>query len=154
MKVSEVAAQVGIAPTAVRFYERRGILPRATRRSNGYRDYTEADLGRLRLVVGLRSLGLELDDAARMAEHCMVGECDVMHRDLGPLVADQRAAVARAQVQLADLDRQLAALETRLAAGAPDPSACMEKGGELDDELRLRAELPVPADRLTVLTHG
>lgn len=154
MKVSEVAAQVGIAPTAVRFYERRGILPRATRRSNGYRDYTEDDLGRLRLVVGLRSLGLDLDDAARMAEHCMVGECDVMHRDLGPLVADQRAAVARAQVQLADLDRQLAALETRLAAGAPDPSACMEKGGELDDELRLRAELPVPADRLTVLTHG
>lgn len=154
MKVSEVAAQVGIAPTAVRFYERRGLLPRATRRSNGYRDYTEADLGRLRLVVGLRSLGLDLDDAARLAEHCMVGECDVMHRDLGPLVADQRAAIARTQVQLADLDRQLADLETRLAAGAPDPSACMQKGGDLDDELRLRTELPVPADRLTVLTHG
>lgn len=44
MNVSEVARRAGIAPTAVRFYERRGVLPAAARRDNGYREYTDDDL--------------------------------------------------------------------------------------------------------------
>ena len=57
MNVSDIAREVGIAPWAVRFYERRGILPAAHRRGNGYREYTADDLCRLRVVVSLRSLG-------------------------------------------------------------------------------------------------
>lgn len=77
-----------------------------------------------------------------------------MTRDLAPLVSAQRAAVARSQAELADLDRHLAALEVSLAAGDPDPNLCLEKGGESGDELRLRAALPVSAyPRLPVLTR-
>ena len=143
MNVSEVARKVGIAPTAVRFYERRGVLPVATRRQNGYREYTDDDLCRLRLVVSLRSLGLDVATAGRLASHCLAGQCDVMARDLAPLVSAQRAAVARSQAELAELDRQLAALEVSLAAGEPDPNLCLEEGGERDDELRVRTGLPL-----------
>ena len=68
MNVSEVARRAGIAPTAVRFYERRGVLPAAARRDNGYRDYTDDDLCRLRLVVSLRSLGARRRDRRRARE--------------------------------------------------------------------------------------
>jgi MerR family transcriptional regulator, copper efflux regulator len=44
MNVSDIARMVGIAPSAVRFYERKGILPRAPRQPNGYGDYTDDDL--------------------------------------------------------------------------------------------------------------
>jgi DNA-binding transcriptional MerR regulator len=152
MNVSDIAREVGIAPSAVRFYERRGILPAAARRENGYRDYTPDDVCRLRLVVSLRSLGLELAVAGRLADLCLAGQCDAMARDLLPLVSAQRAAVARSRAELAALDRHLGALETSLAAGDPDPDLCFEKGGESDDELRLRAELPLSADGLPVLT--
>jgi MerR family copper efflux transcriptional regulator len=148
MNVSDIARIAGIAPSAVRFYERKGILPRAPRQANGYRDYTDDDLCRLRIVVSLRRLGLELPVAGRLASLCQSGECDAMARDLLPLVSAQRAAIARSRQGIEDLDRQLAVLETTLAAGGVDPDLCLEKGGE-DDELlrlRLRPELSVSAD--------
>ena len=149
MNVSEVARRAGIAPTAVRFYERRGVLPTAARRDNGYREYTDEDLCQLRLVVSLRSLGLDVETAGSLAKQCIAGECDVMARDLAPLVTKQRAAVARSQAELAELDRHLAALELSLAAGEPDPNLCIEEGGDSDDELRMRPGLPVRTLLLT-----
>ena len=149
MNVSEVARRAGIATSAVRFYERRGVLPAAARRDNGYREYTDDDLCRLRLVVSLRRLGHDVETAGGLAKHCIAGRCDVMARDLAPLVSKQRAAVARSQAELADLDRHLAALEASLAAGEPDPNLCLEEGGERDDELRMRPGLPVRTLLLT-----
>ena len=156
MNVSDIARTVGIATSAVRFYERKGILPRARRGPNGYREYTDNDLCRLRIVVSLRRLGLDLSVAGRLASLCQSGECDSMARDLLPLVSAQRAAVARGRAEIEDLDRQLAVLETTLHAGGVDPDLCLEKGGD-EDELRrlgLRTELSVSADaRLPVLTR-
>jgi DNA-binding transcriptional MerR regulator len=152
MNVSDLARIVGIAPSAVRFYERKGILPPAPRQANGYREYTDDDLCRLRIVVSLRRLGLDLLVAGRLASLCDSGQCDAMARDLLPLVSAQRAAIARNRAEIEDLDHQLAVLETTLQAGGVDADLCLEKGGEIDDELRLRAELPVPAKRLPVLS--
>ena len=148
MNVSEIAREVGIAPSAVRFYERTGILPPATRQGNGYRDYTDDDLCRLRTVVSLRRLGLELSVAGRLASLCQSGQCDVMAIDLLPLVSAQRSAVARSREELDELDRRLAALEASLQTAGVDPDLCLEKGGDDDDPsvLRLRNGLPVPAD--------
>lgn len=156
MNVSEIAREVGIAPSAVRFYERKGILPPAPRHPNGYREYSDDDLCRLRIVVSLRRLGLDLPVAGRLASLCQSGECDAMARDLLPLVSAQRAAVARSRAEIEDLDRQLAVLETTLQDGGVEADLCLEKGGEEDEQLRLRLrpELSVSADnRLPVLTR-
>jgi len=127
MNVSEIAREVGIAASAVRFYERRGVLPRPTRHPNGYRDYTADDLCRLRLVVSLRQLGLELSVAGQLASLCLAGQCDQMARDLRPVVAAQRIALSHARVELDELDRHLSTLERSLAAGDPDPELCLTK---------------------------
>lgn len=114
MKVSELAERAGIAPSAVRWYESVGILPPATRRANGYRDYADDDLARLRLVVSLRRLGLGPEDAGRMARLCLEhGEVD---RDLAPLIAGQRAAIVRQHDDLDRLDGELVDLEATIAA--------------------------------------
>ncbi len=127
VNVSEIAREVGIAPSAVRFYERKGILPSAPRRANGYREYGEDDLCRLRVIASLRRLGLDLTAAGRLASLCVTGQCDVMGRDLLPLVAAQRAAVARSRAELDQLDRDLAALEGALAGGAPEATLCLDE---------------------------
>jgi arsenate reductase len=114
MKIAELAKRAGIATSAVRFYEEVGVLPAGRRLANGYREYTDADLARLRLVVALRRLGLAPADAGRLATLCMEhGEID---RDLMPLISGQRAAIER---QRADLDRvqsELTDLEFTIAA--------------------------------------
>ena len=116
MRIAELASRAGVAASAVRWYEQAGVLPAPPRRDNGYRDYGEADLARLRLVVSLRRLGLGPEDAGRLARLCLDhGEID---RDLVPLLAEQREAIAR---QRADLDRvegELADLEMTIAAAS------------------------------------
>lgn len=114
MRVSELAARAGVNASAVRFYEEVGVLPPATRRANGYRDYGPDDLARLRLVVSLRRLGLGPEDAGRLARLCLErGEIDA---NLAPLLADQRAAIARQRGDLDRLESELLDLELTLAA--------------------------------------
>ncbi len=114
MRVSELAARAGVAPSAVRWYESVGILPRATRQPNGYREYADEDLARLRLVVSLRRLGLGPQDAGRMARLCLEqGEVD---RDLARLIAEQRVAIARQRDDLDRLDEEFIDLEATIAA--------------------------------------
>jgi len=114
MNVSEVARRAGIAPSAVRFYEETGVLPPASRLENGYRDYGDEALARLRLVVALRRLGLAPVDAGRFAALCMErGEVDL---DLAPVIAGQRAAIDRQRADLERLDSELTDLELTIAA--------------------------------------
>jgi arsenate reductase len=114
MKVSELARRAGVAPSAVRFYEEMGVLPPAARRDNGYREYADEALTRLRLVVALRRLGLAPVDAGRLAALCMEhGEVDL---DLMPLIASQRASIERQRADLDRVDAQLTDLELTIAA--------------------------------------
>jgi arsenate reductase len=114
MKIAELARRAGIAASAVRWYESQGVIPEAPRQDNGYRDYREEDLARLRLVVSLRRLGLGPEDAGRLARLCL--ERGGVDLDLGPLLADQRLAIARQRGDLDRLEGELLDLEMTIAA--------------------------------------
>jgi DNA-binding transcriptional MerR regulator len=111
MRIGQLAQRVGISTDAVRFYERSGWLPRASRRDNAYREYGEADVEHLRLLVDLRRLDLPLDDAARIASWCHSGHCADTTGELPRLVAERRAEIAERIAGLLELDTRLAGLE-------------------------------------------
>ncbi len=138
MRIGEVARRVGIAPSAVRWYEDAGVLPPPERGANGYRDYHASDVARLRLVVSLRRLGLVPVEAGRLAQLCLEhGRVDL---DLAPLLADQRAAIARQRDDLDRLEAELLDLELTMAAAG-----------------RARRTIPVPDAPIRVLfvcTHN
>ena len=114
MRIAELARRVGIAPSAVRWYEGAGVVPAAGREENGYRAYSDADVARLRLVVSLRRLGLGPEDAGRLARLCLErGDVDL---DLAPLLAEQRDAIARQRADLDRLESELLDLELTIAA--------------------------------------
>src|SRR5439155_16704509 len=60
MTIGEASRRSGFTVKALRFYERRGLLPRASRGPNGYRVYDETDLGRLSFIRDAKTLGLTL----------------------------------------------------------------------------------------------
>lgn len=62
MKIGEVARASGVSVDAVRFYERRGVLPAPERLASGYRIYTPATVARIGLARRLQALGLTLDE--------------------------------------------------------------------------------------------
>ena len=129
MKVSELARRVGIAPSAIRFYESQGVLPAPARGSNGYRDYDEVDLVRLTMFRTLRSLGIEPTESARLASMCAAGECDAMDDELQPQLVQRRAEIAAARADLERLDARLAGLQASIRAGQLcEPSAVDGEG--------------------------
>ena len=134
MNVSELARRAGVAPSAVRWYETAGVLPRASRRPNGYREYDDGDLTRLRLVLALRRLGATPVDAGRLAATCLLrGAVDL---DLAPLISGQRATIARQRDDLDRLDAELTDLEITIAA-AVRPGAPREVPAMSDQPIRV-----------------
>jgi MerR family transcriptional regulator, redox-sensitive transcriptional activator SoxR len=63
LTVSDVAARSGFAPSALRFYERAGLI-RATRTSGNQRRYERNVLRRLAFIRAARNVGLTLDEVA------------------------------------------------------------------------------------------
>ena len=61
LTISEVARQVGLKPSAIRYYEQLGILPPANRIS-GQRRYDKSVLYRLAVVQRARQAGFALDE--------------------------------------------------------------------------------------------
>ena len=110
MRIGELAAAVGVSTDTVRFYERSGWLPRANRRDNAYRDYGQADVEHLRLIIDLRRLDLPLDDAARIAGWCHSGHCLDSTVELPGLIEVRRAEIADRIAGLRALDVKLAGL--------------------------------------------
>ncbi len=64
MNIQQAADASRLSPHTLRFYERKGVLPRPPRSPNGYREYTEEHVATLRLAKGLRELELPLSDVA------------------------------------------------------------------------------------------
>jgi len=61
MKIGELAERSGLAPSAIRYYEKAGLLPKAARGANGYRVYAETALERLHLIQIGQNLGFTLE---------------------------------------------------------------------------------------------
>jgi len=60
--IGEVARRIGVRPSAIRFYEGKGLFRPATRRDNGYRVYDENDIKILLFAVRARTLGITLTE--------------------------------------------------------------------------------------------
>src|SRR5438477_887153 len=65
LAISEVARQVGLQPSAIRYYEQIGLLPRAPRTS-GQRRYDSTVLYRLAIVQQARQLGFTLEEIRQL----------------------------------------------------------------------------------------
>jgi DNA-binding transcriptional MerR regulator len=129
MHIGTLAEQLGTTTYAIRFYERRGLLPAPPRGDNHYREYGEADAERLRLLIGLRQLDIPLDQAAELATMCAAGRCDEVSDELRTLLTEKRKELARRVAEMRFLDQRMAHLADQLDAGAT-PRTLIKLGKE------------------------
>ena len=60
--IGKLADQAGVGIDTVRFYERRGLLPKPQRTASGYRLYDESSISRIRFVRRAKRLGFTLSE--------------------------------------------------------------------------------------------
>jgi MerR family transcriptional regulator, mercuric resistance operon regulatory protein len=98
LRSAELARLAGVSADTLRHYERKGLLARAPRSANGYREYPAETCTRVRLVRRAVALGFTLDEIARI----------LAVRDRGG--APCRSVRALAEEKLGTLEQRLAEL--------------------------------------------
>lgn len=62
MNISELSKRSGLSTPTIRYYEQIKLLPKAKRKSNGYREYSENDLKQLLLIQQAQQVGFSLTE--------------------------------------------------------------------------------------------
>ena len=62
MRIGELARRSGLASTALRYYEKAGLLPPPQRTPSGYRAYDASVLQRLVFIRAAQAVGLSLPE--------------------------------------------------------------------------------------------
>ena len=134
LTIGEVSQRSGVASSALRFYEQRGLIA-SERAGSGHRRYPRSVLRRIAFIVFAQRVGLSLDE--------IQAELARLPRDRSPTRRDW----ARLSSQwTARIDRQLAELQ-RLRAGLSECIGC----GCLSLD---RCQLANPGDRVANLGPG
>lgn len=66
MKIGELAAQTGVSTDTIRYYEKIGLLPEASRDNNNYRIYSEQHTSYLRFIKNCRQLDMSQEEIHRL----------------------------------------------------------------------------------------
>jgi DNA-binding transcriptional MerR regulator len=121
LTVAELAAEVGIGPDTVRYYERVGLLPPPPRTSGDHRRYPSEAIDRLRFVQGCQRLGLRLEEIRNLLEVRDTGQCACAPAGelLTSRLAELDAEVARLLVLRTDLTAMLSGIASD---ECPDPA--------------------------------
>jgi len=62
LRIGQLANELGTTTKTLRFYEEIGLLQKSTRSPSGYRLYNRKAAADARLLIGLRRLGLSIDE--------------------------------------------------------------------------------------------
>ncbi|NEA36551.1 MerR family transcriptional regulator [Streptomyces sp. SID13031] len=82
VQIQEAARTVGVRASAVRFWEREGLLQPLRQASTGYRLYDAEQLGRLNVVALLRDVDYRFDAIREVLDELAVGRPDQIRRAL------------------------------------------------------------------------
>ena len=101
MRIGEISTRTGISTSRIRFYERRGVLPRAIRGENGYREYPDTAVKLLALIDDAQRLGFSL------------GEIRAGLSEAAPDFPSRAAMVKALRNKLESIDRHMKEIRSR-----------------------------------------
>jgi DNA-binding transcriptional MerR regulator len=113
LRIQEVAADTGLTPRSIRYYEEMGLLRPASRTQGSYRQYDASDLERLRFIRDLRdNAGFSLAEIGRLLED---EEARIRDRERFAVTGDaaQKRAILRDLIER--IDGQVITLEGKVA---------------------------------------
>jgi MerR family mercuric resistance operon transcriptional regulator len=111
MRIGDVAVATGLETQAIRFYERKGLLPPPGRSPNGYRVYDASTIIRLEFIRSGQGAGLTLAEIATILQLRDDGDTPCAH--VRALLTAKLRDVQTRQRQLHALEAELDILISR-----------------------------------------
>jgi Cu(I)-responsive transcriptional regulator len=112
MWIGRTAKAAGVNAQTLRYYERRGLIPRPARRGSGYREYSDDAVRIVRFIRRAQDLGFSLDEIEQL----------IALR--GVRRGERHRVRAVAERKIDEIDRKIAQLHAIRAALAQLVRAC------------------------------
>ena len=98
MQIGEVAKRSSLTVDAIRFYEKRKLLPKAVRSAGRFRLYGEGTIERLHFIQQMQGLGFSLREVGELIQlrERKVDACESVRELLKAKLTDVRAKLRRA----------------------------------------------------------
>ena len=111
MEIRELVKHTSVPAKTIRYYEEIKLLPPPARKPNGYREYSEVDVERLKLVAGARRLDFSLDDIKEILDlrDRQIAPCGVML----DLLNNKAKEIKQRIVELGELETALGHLYSK-----------------------------------------
>ena len=133
LRIQEVAAETGLTPRSIRYYEEVGLLEPAARSEGAYRLYDASDLERLRTIKELRDeAGFSLAQIGQLLEDEAARE---RNRERFRATQDPRERRGILEDARARVDRQIETLEAKAARLGTMIAAARDRRKHLDQHL-------------------
>ena len=100
LTIGRLAQEVGINLETVRFYERKGLLPKAPRSTSGYRLFPADSARRLRFIKRAQELGFSLNEIR-----------DLLALRLSPRTTSKEIR-KRTEAKIADIEGKIKSLDS------------------------------------------
>jgi DNA-binding transcriptional MerR regulator len=136
MQIGEVAKRTALTVDAIRFYERRALLPKAPRTAGRFRLYTAGDVARLDFIRGMQGLGFSLREIRQLLdlrEH-RLDACHEVRTLLKIKLEEVRLKIRELErlerglaLDLRECDRELSRRQTRVPRSCPILSSSNRK---------------------------
>jgi len=85
--VGEIAKQLDVTASTLRYYDKEGLLPFVERSGGGMRMFKDEDISWLKLIECLKKTGMSIKDIKHFMDYCMEGDSRI----------DERLAIIEAQ---------------------------------------------------------
>ena len=106
MRIGKASREAGVNIQTLRYYERRGLLPKTSRLASGYREYDPATVALVRFIRNAQELGFTLNE---------IGELIALRDDRSRSNEDVRELATRKIEEMDRRIRQLTQMKTELA---------------------------------------
>ena len=99
--VGEIAKQLNVAASTLRYYDKEGLLPFVERSGGGMRMFKEEDISWLKTIECLKRTGMPIKDIKKFIDFCLEGDSRIDERL--SIIKSQRDSVIEQMKELQDM---------------------------------------------------
>jgi len=99
--IGEIAKQLDVAASTLRYYDKEGLLPFVERSGGGMRIFKDEDLSWLQIIECLKKTGMPIKDIKHFMDCCMEGDSKIDERL--SIIESQRDAVIKQMKEMQEM---------------------------------------------------